>query len=61
MLLTAFAYFLYLYIDIRLHVYRAKHEIKLRLERQQLIEEYIVNVMVRTFFAGLNLKNNFEH
>lgn len=52
MLLTAFAYFLYLYIDIRMHVYRAKHEIKLRLERQQLIEEYIVNVMVRTFYAG---------
>lgn len=44
MQLMAFAYFLYLYIDIRLHVYRAKNQLKVRIERTQLIDEYIKKV-----------------
>lgn len=46
MLLMAFAYFLYLYIDIRLYVYRARHELKQRMERKRLIEEHIVQFIV---------------
>lgn len=41
MLVTSFAYFLFLYIDIRLHVHRAKQALKDREARQQLIEDYI--------------------
>lgn len=53
MLLMAFAYFLYLYIDIRLHVHRAKNELKHRIERKQRIDDYIKNV--RVTFLSLQL------
>ncbi|XP_055296860.1 proton channel OtopLc-like isoform X2 [Sitodiplosis mosellana] len=42
MLLMAFAYFLYLYIDIRCYVYRAKNQLKRRLERKKLIDAHII-------------------
>ncbi|XP_031634148.1 proton channel OtopLc-like [Contarinia nasturtii] len=41
MLCMAFAYFLYLYKDIRRHIFHAKNELKDRLERKELIENYV--------------------
>lgn len=41
MLLTSFAYFLFLYIDIRLHVSNAKKALKDREKRNQRIEEHL--------------------
>lgn len=49
MLATSFAYFLFLYIDIRLHVHRAKLALEDREARHQLIEEYISKLSVSTF------------
>lgn len=41
MLLVAFAYFLYLYADIRYHIYCSKNQFKDRIQRIQQIDEYI--------------------
>lgn len=46
MLITSFAYFLFLFTDIRLHVNRAKMALEDRQERQQLIEEHIDRMRV---------------
>lgn len=53
MLITAFAYFLFLYIDIRLHVSKAKQALKKRDARQELIEDYMNRVNVRDLFSLL--------
>lgn len=41
MIVVAFAYFLFLYIDIRTHVNRAKEAIRDRAQRRQILEEHI--------------------
>lgn len=41
MIVVAFAYFLFLYIDIRIHVNRAKEAIRDRELRRQILEEHI--------------------
>lgn len=41
MLVTSFTYFLFLYIDIRMHVHRAKQALKEREAQHELIKEYI--------------------
>lgn len=47
MISIGFVYFILLYIDIRLHVRKAKAAVKERIRRQRLFEEYLesVNVM----------------
>lgn len=46
MLLMAIGYFLYLFVDIRMHVYRTQNQLKARTERKQMIDEYNKNMRV---------------
>lgn len=41
MILIAFAYFLYLFADVRYHIYRTKNQFKDHIERTQHIDEYM--------------------
>lgn len=50
MLVVAFAYFLLLYIDIRLHVNRAKKALKDRELRRQILEDHISKLNVGTLY-----------
>lgn len=64
MLGVAIIYFLFLYIDIRLHVSKAKKVIKERERRQVMYIEHIANLNVSTLnknqhFFLLNNKNVF--
>lgn len=47
MLVVAFAYFLFLIIDIRVNVNRAKKVLREREARHQIIEEYVAKANVR--------------
>lgn len=46
MIVVSFGYFLFLYIDIRLHVRKAKKTIKERERRQELFEEHLQKISV---------------
>lgn len=50
MLVVAFTYFLFLYIDIRLHVSRAKKALKDRELRRQILEDHISKLNVGTLY-----------
>lgn len=63
MLVIAFAYFLYLYADIRYHKYRAKHQKRMdHNQRTQNVDEFIKgecadidsgNQVLFTFFCNI--------
>lgn len=46
MLTIGFAYFIFLYIDIRLHVKKAKNAVKEREKRMQMFEEQLAQTQV---------------
>lgn len=58
----AFAYFLYLYNDIRQHIFHAKNERKGRLERKELIKNYVRQNDVSFFSATvIFVQTNMYH
>lgn len=59
MLSVGFIYFIFLYVDIRLHVRKAKAAIKERQRRQQLYQDHLnqlndVNFYLKYLFAYIN-------
>lgn len=49
MLTVGFAYFIFLYVDIRLHVKKAKAAVKEREKRMQMFEEQLAQTQVFLF------------
>lgn len=48
MLAIAFIYFILLYIDIRVHVWKAKRALKEREKRQERYEEHLAKLNINT-------------
>lgn len=56
MLTVGFCYFLFLYIDIRLHITKAKKAVKEKEKRMKLFEDQLAATQVRTSDIILTLQ-----
>lgn len=56
MLTVGFAYFIFLYVDIRMHVKKARNAMKEREKRIQMFEEQLAQTQVRLSSVTLNIQ-----
>lgn len=61
MLSVGFIYFIFLYVDIRHHIKKAKHAVKEKERRIKLYEEQIEKVEVFWYFSKVVITRNLKY